>query len=107
MINEELEVKLPDVPALPGQETDIREIRNQEFNGIIKRITDTPRYQEPPTGYLDYVEDECWRLFKLYAEFVGAEIGDGIDFSIVKELSETFMAMVEKTFGIAFPVRKQ
>lgn len=86
---------------------DVQEIRNQEFDGVIRRITDTPRYQEPPIGYLDYVEDECWRLFKLYAEFVGAEIGDGIDFSIVKELSETFMAMVEKTFGIEFPIRKQ
>lgn len=96
-----------DEKNIPVQQADVQEIKGKEFSGVIKCITDTLRYKNPPTGYLDYVENECWRLFKLYAEFVGAEIGDGIDFSIVKELSEKFMAMVEKTFGIAFPVRKQ
>lgn len=63
-------------------------------------------YQNPKIGYLDYVEDECWRLFKEYASFVGVEFGDGIDFSIVKEISEKFINVVENTFGIDFPMSK-
>lgn len=64
------------------------------------------RYQNPKIGYLDSVEDECWRLFKEYASFVGVEFGDGIDFSIVKEISEKFINVVEKAFGIDFPMSK-
>ena len=72
----------------------------------IKDITDDERYKNPPENYLDYVESECWNLFKQYSEFVGVKFGDGIDFQISKEISEKIMSTVERTFGIEFPISK-
>lgn len=79
---------------------------DSEVEFEIKDITDDERYINPPENYLDYVEGECWNLFKQYAEFVGVKFGDGIDFQIAKEVSEKIMATVERTFGIEFPISK-
>ena len=34
----------------------------------------------------------------------GVKFGDGIDFTIAKEISEKIMSLVERTFGIDFPL---
>jgi len=72
----------------------------------IEDITAEDCYKHPQITYLDDVEDECWKLFKKYAEFVGVKIGNGIDYSITKEISEKIMSIVERTFGIEFPISK-
>lgn len=82
------------------------EIEGDEYSYILRNITCLDEYRNPRITYLDYVEEECWKLFKEYAEYVGVEIGDGIDFRIAKELSVKFIAMVESTFGIPFPKSK-
>ena len=79
---------------------------DSEVEFEIKDITDDECYKTPSENYLDYVECECWNLFKQYAEFVGVKFGDGIDFQIAKEISEKIMATVERTFGIEFPISK-
>lgn len=78
-----------------------------DCEAMISCVKHLDNYKNPQIGYLDYVENECWQLFKEYAKFVGVEIGDGIDFSIVKEISEKFINVVEKTFGIEFPMSKR
>lgn len=77
---------------------------NVEFE--IEDITAEDCYKHPQITYLDDVEDECWKLFKKYAEFVGVKIGNGIDYSITKGISEKIMSIVERTFGIEFPISK-
>ena len=45
-------------------------------------------------------------MFKQYVECVGVSFGDGIDFSITKEISEKIISVVEETFGVEFPKKK-
>lgn len=63
-------------------------------------------YKYPRITYLDAVEDECWELFKSYAEMVGVKFGDGTDYTIAKEISEKIISLVERTFGVDFPLSK-
>lgn len=80
---------------------------NVDCEAAISYVKHLDSYKNPKITYLDEVENECWRLFKQYAEFVGVQFGDGIDYSIAKEISEKIMSLVERTFGIDFPVRKE
>ena len=80
---------------------------------IVEDVTEENYYKNPRITYLDDVEDDCWELFKKYAEMVGArfpkdEDGDyGPDFNIAKEISEKIIEMVEEIFGVPFPMSKE
>ena len=80
---------------------------------VVEDITDESCYKNPRITYLDAVEDECWELFKKYAEMVGArfpkdEDGDyGPDFDIAKQISEKIIDLVEEVFGIPFPMSNE
>ncbi len=84
-----------------------KEIDSDEVEFEVRDITNDESYTNPRITYLDDVENECWELFKDYASYVGVEFGEGIDYSIAKELSEKFMAVVERVFGIPFPMSKE
>ena len=71
-----------------------------------KYVKHLDSYKSPRITYLDEVEDECWNLFKSYAPLVGVSFGDGIDYTIAKEISEKIMSLVERTFGVDFPMSK-
>lgn len=77
-----------------------------DCEATISYIKHLDKYKYPSSSYLDNVEEECWRLFKQYAECVGVDFGDGIDFSITKEISEKIISVVEETFGVEFPKKK-
>lgn len=79
---------------------------NVDCEATVSYVKHLDSYKNPKITYLDEVEDECWNLFKAYATFVGVEFGDGIDFSIAKEISEKIMSLVERTFGVDFPLSK-
>ena len=59
-----------------------------------------------------YSEEECWELFKQYAEMVGAVIEEedendcGPSYEIAKTIQEKIIKMVEETFGVPFPMSK-
>lgn len=79
---------------------------NIDCEATVSYVKHLDNYKNPRITYLDDVEDECWNLFKAYATYVGVEFGDGIDFSIAKEISEKIMSLVERTFGVDFPLSK-
>ena len=85
---------------------------SNELPVTVTDITDTESYQNPRITYLDYHEEECWRLFKEYAALVGAEVDEddedcfGPDYDIAKTISEKIIEMVEEVFGVPFPVSK-
>ena len=80
---------------------------------VVEDVTEESYYKNPRITYLDDVEDECWELFKKYAEHVGArfpkdEDGDyGPDFDIAKQISEKIIDLVEEVFGVPFPMSKE
>ncbi len=86
---------------------DYTEIDTDEVEFEVKDITKDKSYTNPRITYLDEIEYECWDLFKAYASYVGVEFGEGIDYSIAKELSAKFMSVVERVFGIPFPMSKE
>lgn len=77
----------------------------------VNDITEEEHYKNPRITYLDYHEDQCWKLFVEYATLVGADFSkedlNNPDWSITKELSEKFIRIVEETFGVPFPVSKE
>lgn len=77
-----------------------------DCEATISYVKHLDKYKYPSNSYLDNAEEECWRLFKQYAECVGVDFGDGIDFSITKEISEKIISVVEETFGVEFPKKK-
>lgn len=77
-----------------------------DCEATITYVKHLDKYKYPSGSYFDNAEEECWRLFKQYAECVGVSFGDGIDFSITKEISEKIISMVEETFGVEFPKKK-
>ena len=77
-----------------------------DCEATITYVKHLDKYKYPSSSYFDNAEEECWRLFKLYAECVGVKFGDGIDFSITKEISEKIISMVEETFRTEFPKKK-
>lgn len=77
-----------------------------DCEATITYVKHLDKYKYPSNSYLDNAEEECWRLFKQYAEYVGVCFGDGIDFSITREISKKIMSMVEERFGIEFPQKK-
>lgn len=79
---------------------------NVDCEATISCVKHLDSYKYPGRTYLDAVEDECWNLFKSYAEMVGVKFGDGIDYTIAKEISEKIMSLVERTFGVDFPLSK-
>ena len=79
---------------------------NIDCEATVSYVKHLDSYKNPRITYLDEVEDECWELFKVYASYVGVEFGDGIDYTIAKEISEKIMSLVERTFGVDFPLSK-
>lgn len=79
---------------------------NIDCEATVSYVKHLDSYQNPKITYLDVVEDECWNLFKEYAGFIGVKFGDGIDYSAAKEISEKIISMVERTFGVDFPMCK-
>ena len=79
---------------------------NIDCEATVSYVKHLDSYKNPRITYLDDIEEECWNLFKAYATYVGVEFGDGIDFSIAKEISEKIMSLVERTFGVDFPLSK-
>lgn len=79
---------------------------NVDCEATISYVKHLDSYQYPRITYLDDVEDECWKLFKCYASMVGVEFGDGTDYTIAKEISEKIMSLVERSFGVDFPLSK-
>ena len=77
-----------------------------DCEATITYVKHLDKYKYPSSSYFDNAEEECWRLFKQYAECVGVSFGDGIDFSITKEIFEKIISMVEETFGVEFPKKK-
>lgn len=77
-----------------------------DCEATISYVKHLDKYKYPSNSYLDNAEEECWRMFKQYAECVGVDFGDGIDFSITKEISEKIISVVEETFGVEFPKKK-
>lgn len=79
---------------------------NIDCEATVSYVKHLDSYKNPRITYLDDVEEECWNLFKAYASYVGVEFGDGIDYTIAKEISEKIMSLVERTFGVDFPLSK-
>ena len=79
---------------------------NVDCEATVSYVKHLDSYKNPRITYLDDVEDECWNLFKCYAEMVGVKFGDGIDYTIAKEISEKIISLVERTFGVDFPLSK-
>lgn len=80
---------------------------NVDCKATISYVKHLDDYKNPSITYLDEVEDDCWELFKKYAEFVGVKFKEGIDQTISKEISEKIMSLVERTFGVDFPMSKE
>ena len=86
-----------EAPTLPVQ-------LDFDCNATIQYVKHLKGYQQPHYKSLDRLEEECWSLFRQYAEFVGVKDFEGTDFTIANELSRKFMTTVEKTFGVDFPI---
>ncbi len=78
----------------------------------VEDITNEDYYKNPRITYLDALEDECWSLFKQYAEMIGAKFPEeyeeefGPDFDIAKQIQEKVIELVEARFGVPFPRSK-
>lgn len=56
--------------------------------------------------YLDALEEDCWELFKSYAELAGVIFDEDSDtnFYIAKEIQEKIISLVEENLKVGFPI---
>ena len=86
---------------------------DNELPVTVYDITNEDYYKTPRITYLDGLEEECWNLFKEYAEMVGAAVDEkdednfGPSYCIAKEIQEKIIEMVEDVFGVPFPMSKE
>lgn len=77
-------------------------------DGAIGYITDVTKedfYNEPDIGLYDELEQSCYELVCDFAELIGVKLDrDKPDFSLANHIRDTVINLLEKEFGIPFPV---